>query len=493
MPLVEKEIIRPGTYWYRDEVTGEPKAYKATPDKIRHMHDAGNKMLSKGLPIPVPCEHDFEAHPMTPADKLKNNAGWVKKYTMKGNALFGQVAIEDPKIAAKLPTTIKWTSPWINSFTDGDGDKWENVISHLALTTRPRITKQEPFPSVAAALSLEDITAELPLNGLCLSRASRIFKSKDGTYKPVFPIAFSVTSGAALAGDYGKKKNGDDYYSDMDGDEDMNYEGIESEDYSEEDEGASNKSASSGNGDNNGESGVSGQVNVEELLCDLLSALGIEVQKGSGSDEEFKRALYNATMGKMKEMAKKGQEAEAALHNQKGVEEEESNPIIEQEQQPMYMSLDEINTIDDPVMKKVALSMYNENLRLRQETEASNKAIESLKVAKLSEENSKRQKRVALLSKASPSVKADLEAMLALDSMALSLGESGKVIDPMEQTLKVLEKGIADMPALLTAPASALSQIDHPTDGQMSEEEEDKLADDYARRMGAAPEERKAS
>ena len=222
MMLIEKEVIRPGCYWYRDEATGIPRKLVVTPELTRYWHEQGNAMLSAGLTIPVPCEHDFDTHPMTPADKLKNNAGWVKEYRLSdgkggsGNRLFSVVDIQDEGVAKKLPGTIRWTSPWINTFTDGKGKEWKNVISHLALTTRPRIVDQAPFGSVAAALSIatETMLDTVSTKGFCLSTVGRLVKRKSSKrICPRYPIAFSMFSGAALAeGDMpppkAKKPNG---------------------------------------------------------------------------------------------------------------------------------------------------------------------------------------------------------------------------------------------------------------------------------------------
>ena len=154
----------------------------------------------------------------------------------------------------------------------------------------------------------------------------------------------------------------------------------------------------------------------------------------------------------------------------------------------MFMSLEDINKIADTTMKTIALSMYNENIKLRAEVDAGAKTANSLRDAKLKEEDAKRKTRVAFLSKLSPRVKADLDAMLALPAMALSMGDGGAVVDPMAQTLAVLEKGLQDLPRLLTTEASALSVQPQPQDADMlTEERADKLADDLARQMGAAP------
>lgn len=157
----------------------------------------------------------------------------------------------------------------------------------------------------------------------------------------------------------------------------------------------------------------------------------------------------------------------------------------------MYMSLEEIHKLPDP-MKGLALAMYNENVKLRSEVDANAKVANSLRDAKLKEATTARAGRVAILAKVSPRVKTDLEAMLALPAMALSMGEGGAVTDPMAQTLTMLEKGLSDIPRLLTTEAGALSVHPQPTDSEMTEEAEDALADSLARQMGCPPQ-KKAS
>lgn len=523
--LVEKEIIGPATHWYRDQKTGLPRKLVVTPELTKYWHDKGNEMLSLGLTVPVPCEHDFDAHPMTPAEKLKNNAGWVKEYRLgtpqkdgtraNDNKLFGIVDVQDEEIAKKLPKTIRWTSPWITSFTDGQGRNWNNVISHLALTTRPRVVDQAPFGSIAAALSLATETKINPdgqpfpsvtggaTEGFCLSKAGRLVRRKrDNKLHPQYPIAFSLFSGGIkLAGDEElaelnddgdeakpkpkkKPKPGDSGQADDSAGDDTTDVGDSGDD------GADDSNAIP---DANQLADQAGDVKMEELLCDLLNALGVQMPDTVG-ESEFKRALYEATMAKIKELTAKGQAAgdanaaAAGANTTSPAGQDQQNPIIQQEQQPMYMSLEDINKITDPTMKSIAMSMYTENAKLRGELEAGAKLTASLRDAKLREENTKRQTRVAMLSKLSPKIKADLDAMLALPTMALSMGEGGSVVDPMETTLAVLEKGLSDLPRLLTTEASALSVMPQPTDGELSQDAVDKLADNFARSMGCQPE-----
>lgn len=509
--LIEKEVIRPGTYWYRDQKTSLPRKLEVSPELCRYWNEQGNKMLGLGLTVPVPYEHDFNAHPMTPKDKLKDNAGWVKEYRLKGDRLFSVVDIQDEEVAKKLPRTIRWTSPWINTFTDGAGREWKGVISHLALTTRPRIIDQAPFPSVAAALSmatevkLQATEPTLTEDGFCLSRAGRLFTGKRSKrLRPRFPIAFSAWAGGVKLADddmpspkkkkpFGNGKSGED-----NGDDDDEFESDlpdGEKDYIPDDDPSNDQ-----NIDLPPLGEPAGDVTMEELLCDLLNALGVQMPENVG-EAEFKRTLYDATMAKIKELAGKGQasanetkELNKAANNQpKPPAGQTGNPLIQQEQQPMYMSLEDINKLEEP-LRSVALSMYNETVKAQAKAEESEKILNSLRDSKLKEENSKRAQRVSLLGRMSPKVKADLDAMLALPAMALSLGDGGEVIDPMAQTLAVLEKGLSDMPRLLTTPAADLAIQPQPRDGDtLTAEQEDELADSMARMMGAPPEAKKAS
>lgn len=509
--LIEKEIIAPGSYFYTDQGTGAPRKLDVTPELTHYWHEQGTKMLSAGLTIPVPYEHDFTAHPMTPKDKLLNNAGEVKEYKLKGDTLFGVVDVQDPDVKHKIGKSIRWTSPWINSFTDGNGKQWNNVISHLALTTRPRIVKQAPFESMAAALSIATQThvgnATATSEGFCLSRAGLL-----GSGVPLYPMAFSIFSGIPFgfppkAGTKkpdkprpdakkppdkappGKEPPGDTPDGLEDAQGDMDTPGGEDGDDTENDP---NQPPMTG--------GV-GEIQIEELLCDLLQALGVPMPDET-NEQEFKRHLYEAVMSKIKELTSEGMgqakkdkfepDQNKPPNQQPNAAQPKANPIIQQEQQPMYMSLDDINKLDDP-LKSVALSMYNQTVKAEAKAAEYEKTLNSLRDVKLKEESVKRANRISLLGKLSPRVKADLDAMAALPTMALSMGEGGTVIDPMAQTLAVLEKGLSDLPRLLTTDVTALSLQAHPTDDDsLTDEQTDKLSDDMARMMGCPPE-KKAS
>jgi hypothetical protein len=508
--LVEKEVIGPGVYWYKDEATGLPRKLTVTPELTKHWCDSGNAMLTDGLPVPVPYEHDFSAHPMTPREQLLNNAGEVKQYTLKGNRLFSTVDVQDPDVKKKIGSSIRWTSPWFSSFTDGNGKEWKNVISHLALTTRPRITahKQEPFKGIAAALSMASDTpvANIPDKGFCLSKAGRLFEGKNTKrLRPRYPMAFSMWAGGIplAEGDmpFKKKKGaakpgkqpGGKPSADPGAEPEQEFDGDLPED--EAAESAADNDAAIGGIDPVADplADANGDIGMEELLCDLLQALGVPMPDES-NEAEFQRHLYEAAMSKIKELTSKGMgdNKDSQMPDQNkppgsNPHTSQPNPLIQQEQQPMYMSLEDINKLPDP-MKGVALAMYSENQKLRAEMEADKKVVNSLRDAKLKEAGAARTTRVGLLGRLSPRVKSDLDAMLALPTMALSMGDGGVIIDPLESTLAVLEKGLADIPRLLMTDRTALAIQPQPTDeSTLTGEREDEISDSIARSMGCPP------
>lgn len=436
--IVAKEIIRPGEYWYTDR-DGKPQKLVASPEFIRHLRSQGRAMLAAGLSIPVPLEHQPAAVPVTNAEaaarRLRDNAGWIRGYTiLPGDRLFGLLDIQDVEIANKLPKTIKWTSPHITSFVDGSGRAWDGVISHLALTTRPRITKQEPFPSIAAALSMfpslqaPDLSKSFKGLDANVSRAGLVEKIGD-VYLPHFSAAFSALAGIKLADDEPeKKKEGDDEppaKKDGDGDGEVG-------------------DASPDNPALNGEGGDQGKViddegnlSVYELLGDLLPAIGIDV--GECNSDNFLECLYKAVVAKMKENVQQDDMQDITPNNNGDDSNNTPNPIV-QESQPMYMSTEQINAIQDPIVRATA------------------SRAQRIEKRALAEYATKRAARLDKLAKSLQSAKAREMVLSLQKDVRLSLGEDGEVIDPTEPTIALAEETAASIPDLrtqYTAPGGA--------------------------------------
>jgi hypothetical protein len=489
MPRVEKEVLRPGDYWYIDQKSQTPKKATFTPESIRYFYEQGQLMRQAGLSIPLPVEHDLDAQPLTEAQRTvyntTNNGGWVDSYKLKKikddvtgeevEALFSELDIPDPELAKKLPHTIRWSSPFISSFTDGNGKAWNGVITHLALTTRPRIIKQQPFASIAAAMSL---AGSLPSNvlsqasltslkeGLGLSRAGRLTRKADKPDPlPAYPLAFALFSGIGLADDLppfkDKKKDkkpdakgaaepadhGDTAPPDP-GNPDLPEPGLE-------------ESLVDSDGD----------ISIYEVIQDLLEAVGVPMPPSTA--DNFCENLYKAVMEKVKGEAGA---APAPAMTTPTTPNNNAQPPITQETPPLYMSLslEDAQKIADPKERSVAVTLVT----LREQ----NKILEK---HTFDEAKNRRQARLdRLLKKMSPPAQENLKKQA--EGAAFSLGADGKVVDALGPVLELLEANTPDLPELLTGPALSLKEVPHPREygGQMTEERRQAVVKEWCKNGG---------
>lgn len=164
MPRFVKQIIRPGTYLAK-KPTGERVQLKVTPERIKAWAARFNQMTEKGLKIPAPWRHDLSAVP-TQADTgdSTRNAGFWKKLWVEDGYLTGELDAPLSGDVEKIGTTVQEVSPYIlPEWEDGDGQKWDDAILHIALVTNPIVPRQsnfveatEPTPALALSFSLDD-------------------------------------------------------------------------------------------------------------------------------------------------------------------------------------------------------------------------------------------------------------------------------------------------------------------------------------------------
>jgi len=478
--LVPKEIIRPGTYWYMNPETGEPCQLTATVEDLRYWYEQGNKMREAGLSIPLPFEHQQDARPLTKAERaaqnLQNNAGWVDKFVLHKDRLFGLCEIDEaanPGILAKLPRTIKYTSPWITSFTDGDGRAWKGVIGHLALTSRPRITRQEPFKDVAAALSIS-LSHVLPLKsdeikeaGLYLSRAGLLVKKRDGSLAPDRPKAFSIWSGVELA----RSPDNPVIEPKREGNKPP------------EEKPPEGKKPSADKKPPEHDYGKNGDVDstLMEILCDALDAVfGIQLPEET-SEETLAQDILKALFAHLKG---EGIEPELGDEEEEKDELEPNNPAkgeVMQESPPLYMSLEEVQKITDPAQKRMAEMI----LSLQGTVDAEKKRSDALAKNTLDAAAVRRNTRVETLCKRLPVAVRD-KLLGQVKGAALSLGDDGAVIDPLASMLEMLEESTRNIPALLSANAGTILEQPQPRDydGSMTEERRQQIVKEQSQNAG---------
>jgi hypothetical protein len=467
--LVWKELIPgPGSYWYKDQDSGLPRKITFTPEGLKHLHDQGKAMLAAGLSVPVPLEHQPDAMPLSAADtaaqRLKNNAGWTKDYrlTAKGG-LAAQLDIDDPELFARLPRTVRWVSPYITSFTDGKGQEWRNVIGHNALTARPRITDQQPFPSLAAALSLaaglpeETFDGKTPLGekGVGVLAAGRLVGEGEGL-RPAYPVAFSLLTGARLAREEMPKADEDEGEDEAPADVE-HPAGNPAEDRGAGPGGAAAEHRVDPDGD----------ISVWEVLSDLLESEGFALPPGT-SQENFAERMYDCLMNKLKAKGPGAEDAMGDTKNQPPTGQGNDlppNPPVVAEQPPLYMSLEQAEKIQDPQLRqlaRVALSLQNQALEAAQ---------------------ARRQERIERLCKKVRQQGFQDKLLAQASGARLSLTPEGAVHDPLAGVLDVLEAGVRDLPSLLTEPGR-LRELEHPREydgGAMTEERRKEVLGEFVR------------
>lgn len=543
---VLKEVIRTGDHTYLDQ-DGKPQVLRTTPEKIEHYLTSGNAMIAAGLAIPVPLEHQPDAKPMTASElaakRLLNNAGEISTFRKdiikdkEGNdvhRLMSVVDFKDDKVAQKVKDgTIRWVSPWINSFVDGKGKEWNEVISHVALTARPRIHEQQPFENIAMAFSQVMPGSKLKKSGFELPSAGRLINGK-----PEFPVAFSLLT-AALSNEahdetgkfasgggkkkrkkkVAKRKTADDYERELDESmkktnehrdrqaydsltigerSDMHAKGQrlsvddldEDEEYEDDDsdadaleEGTPADDAAETEGDPMASAMAddpamagndAGDVSFEELIPHLLEMHGIHVPAG-GKGKEFLKALVQGLLTSAKSMAANDGGANDNILGDTAVPDPAVDPTkgpIKQESPPMYMSLEQIKQIKDPEKKQLASALFS----LQQE-------VASVRKNKLDEAKAARDRRIERISKVVSAKNRDrILATAAQAGAALSL-TNGVVVDPMATMLDIFEEELQGMPELLKHGKKFSEEQQPSNDGQLTDSEAEKIADQQTRNV----------
>ena len=159
--LFEQEFLSPGVYH-----VGGGKFEVVTRDDIRNYVDETNRAIQNGNHVPVLLEHaepgtDEGAPRDKRADGVKHGAGWLVdlKGNRKGNAVSILDVPNEEHATAIREKRIKFTSPELRkTWRDGKGQTYKGVVSHMALTHKPRNTDQSEITEREHAMqfSLDD-------------------------------------------------------------------------------------------------------------------------------------------------------------------------------------------------------------------------------------------------------------------------------------------------------------------------------------------------
>lgn len=164
MAKFKKEIVKAGVY--NVATVGGGRRFDALPpERLVHWANTYRKMKSTGTGyrIPAPWNHDLNAKPVAlargKAPRSDNNAGFWDDFWVEPNeegvpTLYGYLDSpgdpNDPNTpAGKVGTLVKETSIYAEPvFEDGKGNKFEDVLFHVALVTHPIEPGQKNFELV---------------------------------------------------------------------------------------------------------------------------------------------------------------------------------------------------------------------------------------------------------------------------------------------------------------------------------------------------------
>ncbi len=161
---VKQVFLKPGTY----KPGGKKHRVTLTADEIRQYVEGTRQVLAAGYQPPVLFGHapilSEEGAPKSrdqKADEVKHGAGWLEDLEIGEDGAASYVLdITDSEAARKFNEgSIRFTSPELRRvWKDGQGNLFQNVISHVALTHKPvNIDQGAVEQSEALQFSLDDL------------------------------------------------------------------------------------------------------------------------------------------------------------------------------------------------------------------------------------------------------------------------------------------------------------------------------------------------
>lgn len=149
MPLVDKQVLVPATYYIDGEFV------EFTPAHVLSIGKSSQSAVKDGLHIRFPKEHQDYAlpfdDPKRKAADVNYNKGKAKNYFLdrSDKSLWVTLDVPDAKFAERLLSgEVPFVSPRIDpSFRAGSGKLYKNLITHIAATCNPIAAEQKPFGS----------------------------------------------------------------------------------------------------------------------------------------------------------------------------------------------------------------------------------------------------------------------------------------------------------------------------------------------------------
>jgi len=125
-----KEVLKVGHYV--KESTNQ--AFDITVEFLDSLVATFDRWIAGGNKCPVPLGHERVHLP-------EFNRGWVKSLFREDNSLYGILELSDPELALTTDVSVCVEG----EVTDGKGIKYENVLTHIALTCEPVVGQLQNF------------------------------------------------------------------------------------------------------------------------------------------------------------------------------------------------------------------------------------------------------------------------------------------------------------------------------------------------------------
>ena len=150
-------MIGPGVYY------SDGQSIPVVADDVSRWIRDFNEMKSLGLRVPVPIEHpeksDPEGYPVdaknsaliAERERAKFHGGWAEDVFVKDGVLQVQVDLKSDAAIEQAEKVGTYISPQFGPWTAPNGKKFENCITHFALTPRPaNVNQSDKFTPVMA-------------------------------------------------------------------------------------------------------------------------------------------------------------------------------------------------------------------------------------------------------------------------------------------------------------------------------------------------------
>lgn len=133
----EKEVLRVGRWVH----PAGKFVLEVTRERLARWAKAFRRMVEKGVRVPVPYGHSYDA---------RDNAGFVSDMRVEEDRLVAVLDIPREEDAARIGATATDVSVSINpDYVDGEGERYGEVIEHVAITNYPVVSGQENFVPLA--------------------------------------------------------------------------------------------------------------------------------------------------------------------------------------------------------------------------------------------------------------------------------------------------------------------------------------------------------